>query len=229
MPTTFNFLMTLFLILIQPSTTQSGIGQDSNDWPSELNTTKDAFYLNQFEKDIVLELNKVRSNPAKYAEEYLEPLRTAFDGEKFTYPGQIPLMTREGIAALNDCIKTLKSAATASPLTPSRGLSSAAKLLVTDQKLHGGTGHVTKSGWNPQVRIRRFGSYKTRLAENIVYGYENPRQAVISLLIDDGVPDRAHRRNILNPAFKQLGLASDKHPTYDYFCAIEFVDHFSKK
>jgi uncharacterized protein YkwD len=178
---------------------------------------------------MVLELNKARANPTKYAAEYIEPLRSAFDGKKFTYPGQIPLMTREGVAALDDCIAALKLAAAVPPLLPSRELSSAAKLLVTDQKLHGGTGHVTKSGWDPQVRIKRFGSYKTQMSENIVYGYENPRHAIISLLIDDGVPERGHRANILDQVFKEVGVAADEHPTYDYFCTIEFVDEFVKK
>ncbi|HKJ43579.1 MAG TPA: CAP domain-containing protein [Sunxiuqinia sp.] len=223
MPTIFNLLLLFSLFIVKPS------ASDPQDWPQGLNTTKDAFYLNQYEKEVVLELNKVRNNPAQYASEYLEPLRLAYDGKKFTYPGHIPMMTREGVAALDNCIKALKAASPAPPLTPSRGLSNAANLLVNDQKLHGGTGHVTKSGWNPEVRIRRYGTYKTHLAENIVYGYNNPRHAVISLLIDDGVPNRAHRRNILNPEFKEVGLAFEKHPKYNYVCAIEFVDQFIKK
>lgn len=229
MPTLLNSLLLIGIFIFQPIGNKSSVNPNLQDWPEDLNTTKDAFYLNQYEKDVILEINKVRNNPAKYAEEYIKPLRLAFDGKKFSYPGQTPMITREGVAALSDCIQALEKASPLPPLVPSRPLSNAAKLLVTDQKLYGGTGHITKSGWDPQVRARRYGSYKTHLAENIVYGYQNPRQAVISLLVDDGVADRAHRKNILNPIFKEVGIASATHPKYNYCCTIEFVDEFIKK
>ncbi len=198
-------------------------------WSEDLNTAKSVVYLSQIEKEIVLELNKVRSNPTQYAAEYLEPLRTAYDGKRFSYPGQVPLLTREGLAALEECILALKAAAPAPALTPSKGLTKAAELLVKDQKLYGGTGHQTKSGWTTDIRVKRFGQWKSRLAENIIYANTDPRQIVISLLIDDGTPNRVHRVNILNPEFTLVGVASDSHPEYDYFCTIEFADDFTEK
>lgn len=43
---------------------------------------------------------------------------------------------------------------------------------------------------------------KLEYAENLVGGDEKPRYAIVSLLIDDGVPSRGHRKNLLNPAYK---------------------------
>jgi len=208
-------------------TSEKPANQSENTWPAELNTGEKAVYLDQYEKEIVLELNKVRHNPSRYAAEYLEPLRSAYNGDVLTLPGSAPLKTREGIAALEECIRDMKSAPSVAPLIPVRGLSSAAELLVKDQKIYGGTGHLTKSGWTPQVRMKRFGAYTSKLAENLVYGYENPRLAVISLLIDDGVANRGHRKNILDAGFTEIGVAADTHPTYKYFCTIEFTDGFT--
>lgn len=220
-------LLLLFQLSVWAAHANSANEVDKN-WPDSVNTVKDAFYLSNFEKAIVIELNIIRSNPAKYVEKYLEPLKNSYDGLLFTYPGEIPLKTKEGVKALKECIRVMKSAEPAPMMTPSRGLCKAANLLVQDQKRFGGTGHATKSGWTPDVRVKRFGQYKSRLAENIVYGHEDARHAVISLLIDDGVSNRGHRKNILEPVFQKVGVAADEHPTYGYSCTIEFTDDYTE-
>ncbi len=44
-------------------------------------------------------------------------------------------------------------------------------------------------------------------AENIQFGNDLPRYAVIDLLIDHGVQDRGHRNNLLNPKFTKFGVS----------------------
>ncbi|MGQ7870713.1 CAP domain-containing protein [Sunxiuqinia sp. sy24] len=228
MQVTINLMLIFFGFLISPNMNQeqSEIAQDQS-WPEAINTVDKAFYLDSFEKAIILELNKVRNNPARYAADYLEPLKAAYNDKVLTFPGEAPLQTREGVAALEEAVRVLKAAAAVPPLKPSRELTSAAELLVKDQKAYGGTGHLTKSGWTPQVRIKRYGAYTSRLAENLVYGYTNAQYAIISLLIDDGVANRGHRANILDAAFTTVGVAADEHPSYHYFCTIEFTDGFT--
>ncbi|WP_299577180.1 CAP domain-containing protein [uncultured Sunxiuqinia sp.] len=223
-----NLMLILFGVLVSTSNNHEPANTPQDDsWPESINTVEQAFYLDTYEKAIVLELNKVRNNPARYAADYLEPLKAAYNNKVLTFPGEAPLQTREGVAALEEAIQALKTAAPVPPLEPSRSLTSAAELLVKDQKSYGGTGHLTKSGWTPQVRVKRFGTYTSRLAENLVYGYTNAQYAIISLLIDDGVANRGHRANILDAGFTTVGVAADKHPTYNYFCTIEFTDGFT--
>lgn len=198
-------------------------------WPDELNTAHNTPYLEKLEKQVILELNKVRSNPKRYAEEYLEDLQSDFNGKLFTYPGQETVRTQEGISPLIECIKVLKSTAPVSILKPAEGLSRAAEELVKDQQKHGGIGHIARNGSTPQKRIERYGEWDICSAEDITYGSYEARQIVIFLLIDDGVPDRGHRENILNPCFRFAGIANGKHPDYQTMCVIDYAGEYKTK
>lgn len=198
-------------------------------WPAELNTARDASYLSELEKQVILELNKVRSNPKQFAEEYLEELRTAFDGRLFTYPGQSPVKSQEGISPLNECIRELKKTSPLSVLKPSEGLTLAANDLVADQRKHGGIGHIARNGSTPQKRIEKYGDWDICSAEDITYGSFEARQIVIFLLIDDGVPERSHRKNILNPCFRFAGVSYGNHPAYQSMCVMDYAGKYRMK
>jgi uncharacterized protein YkwD len=49
---------------------------------------------------------------------------------------------------------------------------------------------------------------------------------VISLLVDDGVPSRGHRRNLLDKAFKFIGLSLGAHPVYRHMCVMDFAGSY---
>ncbi len=198
-------------------------------WPTGLNTAKDAAYLDKLEQDVIHELNKVRSDPKRFAEEYMEELQTAFEGKLFTYPGQDPVKTQEGISPLTECIQVLKSTAPMSIMQPAEGLTRATEELVKDQQKHGGIGHIARNGSTPQKRIEKYGDWDICSAEDITYGSFEARQVVIFLLIDDGVSDRAHRKNILNPCFRFAGVAFGTHPSYLSMCAIDYAGNYTTK
>ena len=199
-------------------------------WPTELNTAKDAAYMNELEQNIILELNKVRSNPKRYAEEYMEELRADYKGKLFSVPGEaIPVMTQEGIRPLVECIKELKKTSPRPILQPAKGLAKAAEELMVDQQNHGGVGHVSRKGANPQKRIEKYGKWNICSSEDIAYGSFDARQIVISLLIDDGVPNRGHRKNILNPCTRFAGAAKGGHPTYKVMCVIDYAGEYTSK
>ncbi|HAQ19704.1 MAG TPA: CAP domain-containing protein [Prolixibacteraceae bacterium] len=203
--------------------------QDEKNWPAELNTAKHAAYLTDLEQQVILELNKVRSNPKRFAEEYLEELRIAYSGKLYTYPGQNPVKSQEGIRPLEECIQVLACAKPVPILNPAEGLAKAAWDLVADQQKHGGIGHITRNGLTPQRRIEKYGEWDICSAEDITYGSFEARQIVIALLIDDGVPDRSHRKNILNPCFHFAGVANGGHPSYQAMCAIDYAGAYISK
>lgn len=203
--------------------------QEKDDWPDELNTAKNVSYLDELEQNVILELNKVRSNPKRYAEEYLEDLRMAYNGNLFTYPGQITVKTKEGISPLNECIQFLKESKPTGILQPAEGLAKAAADLVADQQKDGGTGHISRKGFNPQQRIEKYGEWNICSSEDITYGSSKAQLIVISLLIDDGVPNRGHRENILSPCSRLVGVAKGGHPTYESMCVIDYAGEYKTK
>jgi uncharacterized protein YkwD len=46
------------------------------------------------------------------------------------------------------------------------------------------------------------------------------RDVIESLIVDDGVPDRGHRRNIYEPSSGFVGIACGPHPKYTATCVI---------
>ena len=68
---------------------------DADGWDIDvLDTARNVNYLTRIEKDVILELNKVRSDPAKYAELYIRPRLAWFDGSNsgkgYKAPGPSP-------------------------------------------------------------------------------------------------------------------------------------------
>lgn len=62
----------------------------------------------------------------------------------------------------------------------------------------------------------------TEVGENIYYGPYTPLEIVIQLLIDEGIEDLGHRRNLLSPKFNSIGVAIKPHKTYEYNCVMGF-------
>ena len=224
-------IIVFILVLLLPALAdaQSSGTFAESVWATELNTAKDAGYLNELEREVIHELNKVRSNPKRYAEVYLEKLRTTFKGKLFTYPGQVTLRSKEGIRPLEECIEMLKQTTPRPILLPSEGLSKAAAELVKDQQKHGGIGHISRKGDTPQKRIEKYGEWDVCSSEDITYGSFEARQIVIFLLIDDGVINRGHRENIMSPCSRFAGVANGGHPTYETMCVIDYAGDYKNK
>lgn len=212
----------LFMIVVPTTSADPG-------WDMEtLDTARDVLYLSDVEKDVILELNKVRSNPGLYAQTYLVPRRKYYNGRYFERPGAIRLITREGIRALEECISVLDRAAPVGLLGTRRGLSKSAADHASDQSGSGRTGHTGSDRSTMRQRIERYGNWDIRIGENISYGPGTGREIVVQLLVDDGVSSRGHRKNIMNPAFTLVGVGVDTHPKYNHVCVMDFAGAYSE-
>ena len=196
---------------------------------NNLNTAENASYLSPFEKDIIYEINLFRSNPADYAEKYIAPLTKNYKGKLLYYPNDKPLLTKEGVRAANECVRELKKVAPLTVVTPSSGLTKAADDHVKDQSRTGKTGHYGSDRSDSRKRMERYGEWKVRIAENIAYGGTSARQVIVYLLIDDGVQDRGHRKNFIQPEFKTVGVSAGFHPEYNTMCVMDFAGSFVDK
>lgn len=184
-----------------------------------------ARYLTPDELEVLAEINLMRSDPASYAALRLEPLRSQYQGKRFFPSGSSvrPVWTREGVKALDECIRVLKNTKPMPRFSPSEALTLAAREMTQDQGATTQTGHVGCSGSTMLERILRHGNWRSTLAENISYGYHNPGEIVVTLLIDDGVYDRAHRLNLLNIKLNRIGISIWAHRRYNVMCVMDFA------
>ena len=202
-------------------------GATERNWKiAELHTATEAAYLTEIEKEVILEINKLRSDPARYAEEYIAPLAKKFDRKVLHYPGDNPLLTNEGVSAVHECVRVLKRQQPLPLIYPSPGLTKAARDHVKDQSKTGRTGHTGGDRSSMRNRVERYGQWQSTIAENIAYGAKTARQIVVYLLIDDGVRDRGHRKNMLNPGFRMVGVATGTHPEYGIMSVMNFAGGF---
>lgn len=207
-----NTLLTVLLVLLV--TISNIVAADSS---SEINIPK--------EDDVFSELNAVRTSPKTFAR-YLEKQRQLYNGNKFKRPGEITIVTKEGVAAVNEAIAFLNSVTPVTRLTLSMGLSKAAADHVKDQSRTGKTGHSGSDRSSPGDRIDRYGAWTGVIGENIQYGDETARDVVISLIIDDGVPGRGHRGNIFESDFHMVGIACGAHPKWRTICVMDFSESY---
>jgi len=210
------------------SKTQGGEPDQESGWNlSRLDTARTIAYLSDLEKQVVLELNKVRSDPGRYARSFLIPQRKYYAGQELIYPGEIAIRTREGIHAFEECTQVLGKTKPMGILTPQAGLARAARDHVLDQSKTGQTGHEGRDHSNVSGRANRYGRWNGKIGENIQYGHAAAARIVSSLLIDDGVPSRGHRKIILEPLFRNAGVAFGPHPKFRNMCVIVFAAEYA--
>jgi uncharacterized protein YkwD len=173
-------------------------------------------------------MNKARTNPAEFAE-VLREFRRYYNGNLIERPGEIAIRTNEGTEAVDEAIRFLQNVEPIEPLIPSRGLSLAARDHMRDTGPQGVTGHAGTDGSTMSQRIERYGKWQGTAGENISYGENTAKDIVVSLIIDDGVAGRGHRKNIFNSALKVAGVSFGKHSTYRVMCVIDFAGGFVEK
>lgn len=177
------------------------------------------------ERAVVQELSDLRWRPKVYVK-YLRELRPYYEGRILRLPERAPIRTEEGVRALDEAIAFLESAESAGPLRWNDGLWRAARELAFDQSGSGGTGHLGSRGSHIRERLDRQGTLASAAGECIFYGPDDARMIAIQLVVDDGVPDRGHRRTLFSFDLHQAGAALAPHPEWGQVCVIDFADGF---
>jgi uncharacterized protein YkwD len=180
------------------------------------------------EREITKEVNLARTNPGAYAS-WLKGQRQHYRGMQLRRPGEVPIRTQEGLAAVDEAIRWLGKQRPVGALGYSRGLSLAARDLVAPQGASGGFGHKGPDGSTPSDRIGRHGTWESVIGENVAYGQRTARDVVAAFIVDDGVAGRGHRKNLYNAAYHVMGVDCGPHATYGTTCAITFAGGFREK
>ena len=174
------------------------------------NTAADENYLTTQEKEVILLLNLAR-----------------LDGEKFTDLILKPYIEENNLSKKNHYIKSLikdlKDVHNLSVLQPDKKLHLAAKHHAKDMGKTGQIGHNSSDGTGCFERMRNYAD-GNRMAENCSYGFQEPIEIVMQLLIDENVPSLGHRKNILDKKLAAIGVSIQPHKVYDYNCVMDFSD-----
>jgi uncharacterized protein YkwD len=185
-------------------------------------------FLSQLEKEVADEYNLARTNPGSYAK-LLADTRKYYRGRMLEVPGRVRIMTNEGVGAVDEAVRFLEGASPVPPLTPSKGMSRAAKDHAVDTGPRGTVGHYGSDGSSPSARMNRYGTWRRSSGENIAYGYNIAREIVMQLIVDDGVAGRGHRKNIFNPAYRRIGVGYGPHRQYRHMCVQTLAGEYAEK
>ena len=199
------FLILLLIVLPFQLLSQSGVW---DRWDSEvikeLHTAVNTEYLNEEEKKVILFMNMARQNGLLFTETFLQTYIMDNSVRKSKY---VKSLTRD-----------LKKISGLQPLQIEEDLTVVAQGHATKSGKTGHTGHKDfKKRFKPLM-----GNPYYHVGENCSYGYEQAIDIVITLMIDEGIKDVGHRKNILNEDFNSVGVAIRPHKNYRINCVIDF-------
>ena len=206
---------------IEPGSLQETAVRDG--WKLDMvDVARSAADLTSFEKDVILALNMVRLDPVRYAELYIKPILTTFNGRIRVINGKT-LRTDEGRIPAEELYEYLIHHIPVAPLAYSPDLHRSAVELSFDQSKTGKIGHITSIGRSYDVRIRSNGRWKSGVAEAIGYGGKTGFDMVNNLLIDDGLKDRGDRLIIMDSLYHYAGVSVKTHSDYGSIAVIDFA------
>jgi len=181
------------------------------------------------EREVLVELNKARTNPSKYAD-YLESTISLYDGVLLRRPTDaMATRTREGVPAVREAIKVLRAMPPMSAFELSSGMTQGARDHVRDSGKRGSLQHRGSDGSMAWDRVDRYGRWTGSVSENMSFGPETGRDVVAALIIDDGVPTRGHRKNIFDADVKVVGISCGDHRTYRRMCDVVHAEKYSER
>lgn len=199
------FLFLLLIVLPFQLLPQSGVW---DRWDSEvigeLHTAVNTEYLNEEEKKVILFMNMARHDGLLFTETFLQTYIRDNSVRKSKY---VKSLTRD-----------LKKISGLQPLQIEEDLTVVAQGHAAKSGKTGHTGHKDfKKRFKPLM-----GTPYNHVGENCSYGYEKAIDIVITLMIDEGIKDVGHRKNILNEDFNSVGVAIRPHKNYRINCVIDF-------
>lgn len=176
-------------------------------------------------RDVFNETNTLRTDPEAYVA-ILKNITKRMSGKIYRpLNSEVGIITNEGVSAVNEAIKVLNKQKPLRKLTWSDELAKLARAHVDDTGTKGLVGHDSSSGRSFSDRVASVivrGKFASG-AENLSYGYSNGRDVVSQLFVDDGVPGRGHRTNLLNRQLTHTGVACGYHRQYGHMCTAIYA------
>ena len=83
--------------------------------------------------------------------------------------------------------------------------------------------HKSSDGSELKQRYEKRGTPVNCIAENIVFFHKDPLYIMLWQIIDDGVKDKQHRKNLLSDQYMFLGFRTDKHKHFGHVTVLDFA------
>lgn len=169
-----------------------------------------------FEDAVLDEINYARANPRDYARELRRDLMrdAGYGDDSYSAPPEDP-------DAVADAIDFLARQRPLPPLAPDERLAAAARSHVARQGPRGDVGHGAPGALGRRLQAQ--GLWAGLEAESISYGQRTPTDVVRQLVVDSGVANRAHRKDLFGVAYQAAGVACGPHAEYGAMCVIDFA------
>ena len=200
-----QYLLPLFLMIPLHLFSQSDVWDRwDEEVVRELHAAAQTEYLNEEEVKVILFMNMARYDGSLFAETFLQSYIHDNNMEKSKY--------------IKSLIRDLNKTPELHPLLPEEDLTAVAQ------------GHAKKTGASGRVGHQNFkkrfeplmGNPYNHVGENCSYGFGQAIDIVLSLMIDEGITDVGHRKNILSEQFNSVGVAIRPHKSYRVNCVIDF-------
>ena len=177
--------------------------------------------LSEYDKNLIREVNLIRTNPAQYAEK-LEKNKTYFKGSTWEHPDlKAGIATQEGPAAYDDAIRFLKYTKPVSGLIPSKGLMKIAQDMYR--------AYARDKEFDIDAGIEKYGEFDGEFGTLVEYGGRTPEMTVINLVVCDGDKTRGYRKTLFEPTVKKIGVSNGTHKTFKTVSVIISCDVFENK
>ena len=228
-----NFLPLIFFIVIS-----SAVAAQKDVWENQkLNTAKDAAYMQQDEKDMIYEINRLRSDPPRYAKLYVAvQLKNALEVYKNEGRGDSSysittsyrdtsisrvdtnwhFSNEEELHALQTLFDTLMHLKPLSILQPDEGIYKACIKHAKNRAAAGSFEHMDTDGTWPWDRILKYSPIMEDGNENLALNGDAPvRVIVMQLLNDANIDGYGHRYNLLEAKWTHVACYATRKPLMD--------------
>ncbi len=220
-PAFFLFLLPFYL---SGQRTVSTSGGWSKEELRQANTAKDVPYLSEEEKNIIFYTNLVRMDGERFFNTYFQDFVGEYNSRMQQYSNYEELKVNTKDSYYKSLQKDLKKIKNLGLFYPDETLTYVSLQHGKDMKQHRISGHNSSDGRTMYDRISKYYPKKA-MAENLAFGFSSGLENVCILLLDKGVPDLGHRKNILNSTYglNITGVSIQSHPVYRYSATIDFV------
>ena len=178
----------------------------------------------EIEKKIFEFHNNCRKNPLSLITK-LKDLSNYFNEKIYHHPSETAITTKEGVDVIEESIQYIKTLKPTNTLIYSKEISLACRDHINDIGPKGLTTHIGTDGSNITDRIEKYCEWDGVVAENLDFGFKEPDNVAMNMIMDDGVKEKCQRKNIFNKEFNYIGVGVGKHKVYGICVVIGYASN----